>query len=329
MEFYSRRQTIRQLIMDFLHLIRYKNLLIIILLQFLIRFCIIIPILQLYGITKASMENLDFIFLVLATVFVCASGNIINDYFDVKIDTINRPDKVIIDKKISSQSAKQLFWLFAVMGCVLGFLVASRINNLLFGFLFVFSSGILYFYSLSYKKQFLLGNLIVAFLSGLVPMIPVMFELPILIEDHRNYFIEHQEQINLNILIYWSLAYAVFAFVFTLIREIIKDLEDFEGDNFSDRNTIPVVLGESVSKIIVGSITILAILGLCYVYFSFFGDLVCGLYVGILLILPLIYLVYKIFKIEKKEDCTFLSNCFKIIMIIGIMFLFIAKWMFS
>ena len=124
------------------------------------------------------------------------------------------------------------------------------------GTLFLVVSGLLYFYSASYKRQFLIGNIIVAILTAMVPLLVVIYEWPAL---YRYYTVNAVTLPEFNFIFYWVGGFALFAFLTTLTREIIKDIEDFEGDIAYGRNTVPVVIGILSAKIVSVSLMIITI----------------------------------------------------------------------
>ena len=308
---------------NFLRLIRYKNLLIIVLTQYLMRWSIIKPILGVYDF-DLQFSEINFLFLVLSTVFITAAGYVINDYFDTKTDLVNRPETVLVGKVINRRSAILLHILLNTIGIGLGVYVSFYIEIPILSLVFVFITGILWFYSTTYKRQFLIGNLIVAILTALVPLMVLLFEIPLL---NKTYGLELIEmRLNFNQIIVWVMSFAFYAFILTLIREIIKDMEDFEGDNAFGRQTMPIVLGVINSKIIVISFILFTIFSLMYAYFRFLTDTITIVYFLIFLLVPLLFLLYKIIVSGTKDDYHFASNLSKIIMLFGILYALIANY---
>jgi len=196
------------------------------LLQVLINVCLVRPILMLYEL-EPTFTVLDFIFLTAATVMIAAGGYIINDYFDTKSDMINRPDNVVVGTDVSRGNALAWHLGLNIVACILGAMVSLRIGVWVFAFFFPFVSGLLWFYSSTYKKMFLLGNVIVALLTGLIPLLPVAYEIPGQIATDNVMIVNGVY--DLNLLFYWAGAFGIFAFVTTIYREIIKDIEDIDA----------------------------------------------------------------------------------------------------
>ncbi|MDK2978425.1 MAG: hypothetical protein PWP52_1139 [Bacteroidales bacterium] len=309
---------------NFLKLIRYKNLLIIVLTQYLMRWCIIKPLLQVNQF-ELQFSELHFFFLVLATVLITAAGYVINDYFDTKTDFLNRPEKVILGRKLNRRWAILLHIIFNTLGIGLGAYISFYIGLPILTLVFVLITGILWFYSTTYKRQFLIGNVIVALLTALVPLMVLLFEIPLLHEKYGLLLIELKASFNDVIL--WVVAFSFYAFLLTLIREIIKDIEDFEGDNAYGRNTLPIVLGVMNTKIVIITFILLTQFSLIYVYFRFLKDPITLIYFSIFLIIPLLLLLYKIFVAKDKKDYHFASNLSKAIMFAGILYAFVANYL--
>jgi len=308
---------------NFLRLIRYKNLLIIILTQYLMRWSIIKPILEAYEF-KLQFSELNFFFLVMATVFITAAGYVINDYFDTKTDMVNRPETVIIGKLMNRRAAILLHIFLNTIGIGLGAYISFYIGIPLLTLVFIFITGLLWFYSTTYKRQFLIGNVIVALLTAIVPLMVILFEIPLLNEEYGLLLKELKS--DFTHLILWVGAFALFAFLLTLIREIIKDVEDYEGDSVYGRQTLPIVLGVLNTKIIIITFILTTLFSLVYIYFRFLNDIITLVYFALFLILPLLFLLYKTIIAENKKDYHRASNLAKIIMLAGIFYSLLANY---
>jgi 4-hydroxybenzoate polyprenyltransferase len=309
-----------------LKLIRIQNLLIVAITQYLMRFAIIRPIIKLKNF-DLQMSELDFLILVLSTICLTAAGYVINDYFDTKTDEFNRPDRVIVDRLISRRSAMALHIVLNVLGVIGGFYISHVVGHLKFGFIFILITGILWYYSTTYKRQFLVGNILVAVLTALVPLLVILYEMPLL--NYRYSEILIKENTNLNVVLYWILAFSFFAFITTLIREIIKDTEDFEGDNAYGRNTLPILLGINYTKLIILILISGTLTSLILIYLrELKGSVITFWYLLIVLVLPFIYLIYRIIKADSKKDYHFASVLLKIIMLGGLLYSIVAGYIF-
>lgn len=310
----------------FFKLIRYQNLLIIAATMYLLRWCVIKPLLK-NNDFESQISEILFLLLTFSTVCLAAAGYVINDYFDRKADLINRPGRVILGRILSQRAG--MFWhtTLNITGVGVGLFVAYKLGMFRLGFVFIIISGILWFYSTTYKRQVLMGNIIVALLVASVPLVILLFELPLLVKNYRYYFLA--ESTDVDLLSAWIVGYAIFAFLLTLIREIIKDLEDFEGDSAFGRNTIPVAWGSSVSKKISMALVVITLAFLIVVLIKFKWSLLTLVYSGLLIFLPLIFLIIKIIRANTKSDYHFISNLLKLIMLAGLFYTVIAaKWVF-
>lgn len=325
------------MILNYLKLVRAKNLLIIVATQYLMRYAVIIPMLKSEGY-MSQFSDLNFMFLVISTVCLAAAGYVINDYFDTKTDLLNRPDTVIVGKYINRRIAMNLHVILNIAGILLGLYISFQIHLWKLVYIYIIVAGLLWFYSTSYKRQFLVGNIIVATLTALVPLMTVLFEIPPLNVKYA----EHLLSINKNFyyLFFWVLGFSTFAFITTLIREIIKDVEDYEGDTAFGRRTMPIVAGVKISKFTTISLTIISMALMIVIFFKYIFcsepisstcryDYISLIYMALLLVIPNIYLIYKILKSENKSDWHKASVIAKLIMLAGIMYSMVIFYNFS
>jgi len=316
----------------FLKLIRWPNLLIVALTMILMRYAVIEPVISkisvvLNGGTGEAIPLVlkfpwyDFLILVIATLFITAGGYVINDYFDIKTDLINRGE-VIVGTKIPRRQAMKWHNILNIAGVVAGFYISWKAGYFWMGILFLIVSGLLYFYSASYKRQFLIGNIVVALLTAMVPMLVVFYEWPAL---YRYYTVNAVTPPQLGLVFYWVGGFALFAFLTTLTREIIKDIEDFEGDLAYGRNTVPVVTGILTSRII-SIIFILITVALLYIVWYFFlNDKITLIYISCTVVLPLLYVIYQLIISSDKRQLHSASRLMKIIQIAGVLYSVVVK----
>jgi 4-hydroxybenzoate polyprenyltransferase len=316
----------------FLKLIRWQNLLIVVLTMVLMRYAILEPILNRTAVLMYSHSGspitmslqtswFDFLILVLATVLITAGGYVINDYFDIKTDIINR-GQVIVGTKIPRRQAMMWHNIFNVAGVIAGFYVSIKVGYMWLGILFLVVSGLLYFYSASYKRQFLVGNLIVAVLTAMVPMLVLIFEAA---SSFQFYAINAVRIPDLRILFYWVGGFAIFAFLTTVTREIIKDIEDFEGDVAFGRNTVPVVIGILASKIVTVCLVFVTLILLYLVWYFYLHDTITLVYLSLSLTLPLIYVIFRIIVSQTRKQLHSASRIMKIAMLSGILYSVVVK----
>jgi 4-hydroxybenzoate polyprenyltransferase len=298
-------------------LVRLPNILIIILTQFLLRYGVLRTFL--FAGNSAMMSGLpDFLLLVLATILIAAGGYIINDYFDVRIDEVNKPEKRIIGRVISSRNAMILYIILTTGAIVSGAFVAFHIRSLNFGLLFPSIAVLLWLYSARYKRSFLWGNLIVAFLSALVIIIIWLFEFLNLRLNPENFsaLLTNFKAVN-----QFIIAYGLFAFLTSLFREIIKDVEDLPGDKESSSRSLPLTVGIRNTKYIIAFLIVLTITLLIYWQVVVYRLDLTAVFWYLLLVVqfPFLYLLYKLAKAIDKEDYHYLSNVSKMIMLAGIL----------
>jgi 4-hydroxybenzoate polyprenyltransferase len=317
---------------EFLKIIRWQNLLIVILTMVLMRYAIIEPVIsKMYVVlVNGSGEEIpvtlrfpwyDFVLLVAATVFLTAGGYVINDYFDIQTDLINK-GKAIVGTKIPRRTAMMWHNIFNIAGVASGFYISWRSGYFWLGTLFLVVSGLLYFYSASYKRQFLVGNLLVALLTAMVPMLVACYEWPAL---YRYYKVNAITLPDINIIFYWVGGFALFAFLTTLTREIIKDIEDFEGDVAYGRNTVPIVLGILSSKIISVCLVITTIVLLYLSWYFYINDNITLIYLTAAIALPLVFVIYRLIFSGTRKQLHAAGRMMKIVMITGILYSVVVK----
>ena len=294
--------------MNYLHLFRYKNLLLLALMQFLFRF----------GFLKfqncwLALTDFQFVLLVLSTVLVAAGGYIINAIFDVDSDFENQK-KVIVGSKISEKLAYNLYFGTTVTGVAIGFYLSNIIQKPSFAVLFILMATLLYFYSTSLQQLPLIGNLVVAFLVSFSILIIGIFDLYPATYDGN--------QPQMRILFSILLDYAVMAFIISIIREIVKDLEDFEGDLSQGLRTLPIVLGSNRTAIVVAVATLLPVfLGIKYLNDNLMENSLywASIYILITIIAPLLYVFVRLLSAKIKSDFSHISNLLKLILLFGIL----------
>jgi len=218
------------------------------------------------GFSEFSNEQVRyFLFLVLSTVLIAAAGNIINDYFDLKADRINKPEKLIIDTHIKRRWAILLNWSFNGIGLSIAICLSYVLSNWYLAILSFISINLLFFYSLYFKRKFLVGNLIVAFLTALVPLQIVIFSYSFNYGHCAGVWTPFQYLTNYRFEIFF---YCGFAFMLNFIREIIKDIADVKGDLLLFSSSIPIKLGFRNTKIILIFLFTFTIFGLVYAIYS-------------------------------------------------------------
>jgi 4-hydroxybenzoate polyprenyltransferase len=300
-----------------LKLIRWQNLAIIILLQYLLRYGILDTFL--FPDHPGMISGLlDFSLLVAATVLLTIGGYLINDYFDLRIDSVNKPQDNPVGTAIKGRSVIFAHIIVNGLAILIGFYLSYHLRTVNFGLIFPFISVLLWLYSARYKRMLAWGNLVVAILSGLVVFIVWYFEflhLRLSPSDFSQVVPELKESNR------YFIAYGLFAFLVSFFREIIKDMEDLAGDKEYGCRTLPIVLGIKRSNYVVTILVSLTILFLAFGQWTFFnrGWMLVFWYFLMIVQLPMIYLVYKLYRARSREDYHFLSNLCKLIMFAGIL----------
>lgn len=260
----------------FLRLIRVQNLLIIALTQYMMRHLIVEPIARLIG-KGAGLEvvlqlsQLDFFLLSLSTVMIAAAGNIINDYFDLRIDRINKPQKIVVGRYIKRRVAMGAHLVINGLGIVIGGYVAWRAGNIQLVGIHVISAILLWYYATAFKRQLLIGNLTIALLAAVIPLVVGVFEIPLLNRAYGPELLQAGQQ-SLSPAMYWLLAFAGFAFAITLAREITKDIADVAGDEKHGCRSVPIVYGRKTSVAIVTVIYVLIVVAAFYMQQVYLND---------------------------------------------------------
>ncbi len=282
--------------------------------QLLIKYALFEP----FGVA-ITLNGFGFSLLVIATLCLAAGGNIINDIYDKETDAINKPDKVIVGKTVSEKTAYNLFIAFNVIGVGVGFYLSHLVGRSGFFVLFVGISGLLYLYASYFKQLILVGNLLVSILVALSIIIVGLFELlPAITPENQATQVTFFK-------ILWD--YALFAFIINLLREMVKDIEDIDGDHKAGMNTLPITLGRERAKKIVFALSFVPIAATVYyvVTYLFKQQLVVA-YFLLFIIAPLIYVSIKIFTAETKKDYHAISNILKLVMFFGMLSLLLYKF---
>lgn len=295
--------------MKFLKLIRYQNLLMLAFMQVLFRYAFLkqqnIPL---------ALSDLQYGLLVLSTVLLAAAGYIINNIMDVATDTINKPNDVVVGKGISETTAYNIYFGLNVTGVAIGCYLSNVILRPTFVIIFILIASLLYFYSTSLKQIMIVGNLVVALMLSLSVIIIGVFDIfPATTAENRA-----QMASLFSILI----DYALFAFMINFIREIIKDIEDVNGDYNQGMNTLPIAIGITrASKIALAFAIIPFILSLLYINKYFFQNnlIIATLYAFIFVLAPLLYFIVKIVTAKSNKDFHHLSTVLKFILLFGIL----------
>jgi 4-hydroxybenzoate polyprenyltransferase len=285
--------------------------------MYLMRWSVIQPLLSEYGI-KLQISELAFLGLVLSTVFITAAGYVINDYHDVRADRINKPKKVVVGIHISRRFALLLHVFLNFIGVTAGIVFSILYHIPWMIIVFLGAPLLLWYYSIRLKHMLLIGNLAVSVLTATVPMLVVLFEYPLLARNFGNrpdFFPR-----GLVTILLWISAFAFFAFMTNLIREIIKDTQDIEGDRDLNSKTLPISLGLKKTKQVVIILIVLTSLVLGFFFFSFLNDWISLGYFILFLLMPFTYLAGRTLVSASTRDFGLLSWWVKVIMLMGLLY---------
>ncbi|MGB5364305.1 MAG: geranylgeranylglycerol-phosphate geranylgeranyltransferase [Aureibaculum sp.] len=291
----------------FLKLIRWKNLLMIASIQILFKY-IYFPTFA----VATSLSNINFFFLVLATITIAAAGYIINDIYDLEADKINKPKKVFLVENINIKLAHTYYHILNIIGLISGFYLAYTIDRISFVAIFIITALLLKVYNTDLKKLPLIGNIIISLLVSLSILIVGIFDIipSITLENVEDQYYAFEVLKD----------YAIFAFMFMLIREIVKDIEDVKGDKILNMKTLPIILGINKSKYIVFFLSFFPLILVTYYTFKNFIEVPFILaYMLIVVLLPLLHFMTKILYATTKEDYTYAGRLLKIIMLLGML----------
>lgn len=267
-------------------LVRMTNLVIVVVTQYFTRILLIGP----RDEWRSIIANADMFFLSLSTVCIAAAGYIINDYFDIKIDIVNKPERVVVGRYLKRRWAMGAHQILNVLGAVLGLVVSPYIFVIN-----VFSITLLWFYSERYKRLPFIGNFIVSLLTG--------FSLLI----HTVHFPANRHLVFI---------YAVFSFFISLVREIVKDMEDIKGDEAHGCRTLPIIWGIRQTKNFLYVILLMFVTTLFVMARALDNNVLIILF--FLLLIPIALLTASLARADTRRDFKRISSLCKIIMLLGL-----------
>lgn len=301
----------------FLKLIRWKNLVVLILAQGFLHFMIIEKLSLSVG-EELPLKIYQLGMLILSTVLIAAAGNILNDLADVEVDQVNKPKKVIIGQRIQAKTAKFWAWMFNGIGFILALFLSYQLQFMQLALIQMMVILLLKRYSISFKNKVLAGNLLVALFAALSVFLVYVFNVVSII---NNPIILASLQKQLPFIFTLTQAYVFFAFLSNLVREIAKDAEDVEGDKIFAIRTFSVVYGTEKALLLMRSLNFLLAISLgFFVFYSFKMDWnYLGIYLLIAVLIPVFYFEWTARKAKLKEDFMDLSFLSKVIMLAGIL----------
>ncbi|HSD14261.1 MAG TPA: geranylgeranylglycerol-phosphate geranylgeranyltransferase [Flavobacterium sp.] len=294
--------------MNFLKLIRFQNLLMLALTQLVFHFLFFKKQQDL----SLALADWQFILLVIATVAIAAGGYVINNIMDQETDRFSKPKKVIVGNHISEGMAYNIYVTLNIIGVGIGFYLSNVIEKPSYLGIFIAVAFLLYIYATNLKQNLLIGNIIVALLVSFSIILVGIFDLyPATYDGNRE---------QMGVIFSILLDYALFAFIINVIREIVKDIEDMDGDYNSGMSTLPIVLGRARTSKLIFGLTFIPITLLIFYVNENLSEIQWVMYYALLFVLgPLLYFLIKIWNATTKKDFNHLSLILKLVMLFGIL----------
>jgi 4-hydroxybenzoate polyprenyltransferase len=307
-------------------LIRPVNLFFIALTSYAIRFWLLQPFFNRFELDFFT-SNAEFAMLVLSFVCIAGGGNAINDYFDTKADLVNKPKSAIVNVHLDRRYAMWAHQALSILGFFLAAYYAFINDTLLLLSFHGFAIVSLWYYSFEFKKRFLLGNVVVALLTAFVPFSTGLFELLPVIK-HQGADLADFMKLNgssagflIKLILVWIVSVSCFAFLSNFIREIIKDLQDQEGDKTIARKTLPIVLGQQKTKLITHVLLVILLGLLAYAAKYYLGDDLSTAYFALAFGLPIVGAAILV----QRNNFKWSSNLLKLVMLFGICYLYFVE----
>ena len=304
------------MILALARLVRFPNLIIVALTQYLLYYCVFFPHFEKWDINP-RMGLIHFSLLVLVTVVLTASGYVINDVMDIKADKINKPKTMVISRYISRRTALWLYFCLQAVGFFLSIYLSFHVENLRLLILYPTAAIGLYAYSSVLKRRPLFGHLLIAAYCAGVALVVWLSELPAFLSLSK---IDPESAFYLKQI---TISYAIFAFLSTLLRELIKVLQDEQGDRQAAYQTTAIVWGQKKVKnlCLVLSIVLLLLLVISGFYFAtHFNALNVSLMI-FLLALPIVFIIHGLNRIGVTPNFKQLSRLTKLLMLLGVLVL--------
>lgn len=313
-----------KLLFAFFRLIRWPNLFFIALTQFLFYYFIIIPSLpSSYFLQQHALTPSVFYLLVIASLLIAAAGYIINDYFDINIDQVNKPAKMVVQKIISRRWAIFFHLVITFAGLVVSGYVGIKTSPFIL-VANIICAVLLWAYSTRFKKKLLSGNIIIAGLTAWTVLViylatnSMLFFTPGLSTAYVS---------GMTRIYKFAALYAGFAFIISLIREVVKDIEDMSGDARYQCQTMPIVWGVPAAKVFVGVwlVVLIGALVILQFYILQIGWWGSTLYTLVLVIFPLVLILKRFYRAQTSAEYHAVSNLIKLVMFAGICSILLIK----
>jgi 4-hydroxybenzoate polyprenyltransferase len=259
-----------------------------------------------------------YLLLIVSSLLIAAAGNIINDYFDRNIDEINKPEKKIIDKLIKRRWTIVMHIAFSSVAILIGFYIDSQTPVFWLGLSNTICVFLLFAYSISLKKKLLVGNVLISVLTAWVIFVCFLCYYRTL--SFEGYELFERQDIRRRFMRI-SFLYTGFAFVISLIREVVKDMEDMEGDKKYGCKTIPISWGIPASKVFVAVwlVVLIGMISIVQIYVWQLGWNWSAAYSMLLIIGPLVWILRKLYQAQGVKDYHQLSTLIKLVMLTGLL----------
>lgn len=274
-----------------------------------------------------------FILLILSTVLIAAGGNVINDYFDTRIDRINKPDEVIVGRQVKRREAMMGHLALSGLGLILGMFVAWQARLPYLALIPAFAIGALWSYSTTFKRRLFVGNGAVATLTGLVPLTVGLYEIPLM---ERNFSIAQVVTIPtgeafemepaFGDLWSWILVYTAFAFISTLVRELQKDMADVKGDEADGCRTVPIAWGMAWARGLSLFYIVVLVLGALLLRATFLRDPLSFWYIGIAVVVPLLLSAGFTYSAHSRKEHVRAGNLMKLAMVLAVAYAMLIRF---
>lgn len=312
----------------FLRLIRWPNLVFIALTQWLFYFCIVDSLYKENAANHTHYGQLDYLFYLLmaASVLIAAAGYIINDYFDLQIDVVNKPDKVVVDKVVKRRWAIMWHLILSFAGIVLSLYISYKTGKWIIVAANILCVILLWFYSTTFKRKLLSGNIIIAALTAWV-IVVVYFFAGATIINYKGW-LTTAYPFYIKKFYKLTILYAGFAFIVSLIREVVKDIEDMYGDAKYECKTMPIEWGVPASKVFtaVWIVVCIGTLSILQLYAWQSGWWWVTAYCILAVIIPLIVILRKLYKASQPSEYHQISSLVKLVMLSGILSMLFFKF---
>ncbi|MGB0403407.1 MAG: geranylgeranylglycerol-phosphate geranylgeranyltransferase [Salibacteraceae bacterium] len=326
-------------VIAFIKASRWQNMLMIALTMILTRVCVIYAFFDILtpGINvplNRGLSNLDFSLLVVSSMLIAAAGNMINDYFDLKIDRINKPNKIIIGRFIKRRIAMVAHLTLSGIGVAIAAYLSYKIGIIELVFIQLIVVATLWFYSTDFKRRLIWGNLAIAFCVAIIPMVVWLFEILSMIHSNKTLIAEEVEAKAFfmqyaMVTLSWVGGLGAFSFVMTIAREITKDIIDIKGDEAYGCNTLPIKLGIVKSKNIVSAIYLIVLAGTLFVQQVFLPDNLTMSYIVIAIAPFILASLILTFKGKKTADFSTPSLLNKVASLMAVLYLIVVFYILN